>query len=40
MAREEQQGVVVVSFDVAPDVTAKLIRFGWLDPNKRRSPRR
>jgi hypothetical protein len=26
---------VVVSFDVAPDVTAKLIRFGWLDPNKR-----
>ena len=30
-----QQGVVVVSLDVAPDVTAKLIRFGWLDPNKR-----
>jgi hypothetical protein len=30
-----QQGVVVVSFDVAPDVTGKLIRFGWLDPNKR-----
>jgi hypothetical protein len=30
-----RQGVVVVSFDVAPDVTAKLIRFGWLDPNKR-----
>jgi hypothetical protein len=30
-----RQGVVVVSFDVAPNVTAKLIRFGWLDPNKR-----
>ena len=30
-----QRGVVVVSFDVAPDVTAKLIRFGWLEPNKR-----
>ncbi len=30
-----RQGVVVVSLDVAPDVTAKLIRFGWLDPNKR-----
>ena len=26
-----------MSLDVAPapDVTAKLIRFGWLDPNKR-----
>jgi len=30
-----RQGVVVVSFDVAPDVTAKLIGLGWLDPNKR-----
>jgi hypothetical protein len=29
-----RQGVVVVTFDVAPDVTTKLIRFGWLDPNK------
>src|ERR1700738_1127160 len=27
---KRQQGVVVVSFDVAPDVTGKLIRFGWL----------
>jgi hypothetical protein len=32
---KRQQGVMVVSFDVAPDVTGKLIRFGWLDPNKR-----
>jgi hypothetical protein len=30
-----QQGVLVVSFDVAPDVTGKLIRFGWLDATKR-----
>jgi hypothetical protein len=30
-----QQGVVVVSFDVAPDITAKLIRLGWLDATKR-----
>ncbi len=30
-----QQGVVVVSFDVAPDVTGKLVHLGWLDPNKR-----
>jgi hypothetical protein len=30
-----RQGVVVVSFDVAPNVTAKLIRLGWLDPDKR-----
>src|SRR6266478_3732596 len=30
-----RQGVVVVSFDVAPDVTAKLIRFAWLDATKR-----
>jgi hypothetical protein len=30
-----RQGVVVVSFDVAPDVTAKLIRLGWLDATKR-----
>src|SRR6266436_1212276 len=33
--QRRQQGVVVVSFDVAPDVTGKLIRFGWLDQNKR-----
>jgi hypothetical protein len=26
---------VVVSFDVAPDVIGKLIRFGWLDAAKR-----
>jgi hypothetical protein len=32
---KRQQGVVVVSFDVAPDVTGKLIRFGWLDATKR-----
>jgi hypothetical protein len=32
---KRQQGVMVVSFDVAPDVTGKLIRFGWLDPDKR-----
>src|SRR5438445_1224019 len=30
-----QQGVVVVSFDVAPDITAELIRLGWLDATKR-----
>jgi hypothetical protein len=24
-----------LSFDVAPDVTGKLIRFGWLDATKR-----
>jgi hypothetical protein len=30
-----RQGVVVVSFDVAPDVTARLIRSGWLDATKR-----
>jgi hypothetical protein len=29
-----RQGVVVVSFDVAPDVTARLIRSGWLDATK------
>ena len=33
--QRRQHGLVVVSFDVAPDVTGKLIRFGWLDPNKR-----
>jgi hypothetical protein len=33
--QKREQGVVVVSFDVAPDVTAKLIRLGWLDENKR-----
>jgi hypothetical protein len=26
---------VVVSFDVALDVTGKLVHLGWLDPNKR-----
>ena len=30
-----QQGVVVVSFDVAPDVTGKLVHLGWLDATKR-----
>ena len=30
-----QQGVVVVSFDVAPDVTARLICLGWLDATRR-----
>ena len=33
--QRRQHGLVVVSFDVAPDVTGKFIRFGWLDPNKR-----
>jgi hypothetical protein len=41
---KRRQGVVVVSFDVAPDVTARLIRSGWLDATgaatKRRSSRR
>jgi len=32
---KRQQGIVVVSFDVAPDVIGKLIRFGWLDATKR-----
>ena len=30
-----QQGVVVVSFDVAPDMTGKLVHLGWLDATKR-----
>lgn len=33
--RKRKRGAVVVSFDVAPDVTAKLIRSGWLDEIKR-----
>ena len=33
--QKRQQGVVVVSFDVAPDVTGKLVRLGWLDATKR-----
>jgi hypothetical protein len=32
---KRRQGVVVVSFDVAPDVTRKLVRLGWLDATKR-----
>lgn len=32
---KRQQDVLVVSFDVEPDVTGKLIRFGWLDAAKR-----
>src|SRR6266481_3521754 len=32
---KRQHGLVVVSFDVAPDVTGKLVHLGWLDPNKR-----
>src|SRR6267378_4501992 len=33
--QRRQHGLVVVSFDVAPDVTGKLVHLGWLDPNKR-----
>ncbi len=33
--QKRQQGVVVVSFDVAPDVTGKLVHLGWLDATKR-----
>ena len=33
--RRRQHGLVVVSFDVAPDITAELIRLGWLDATKR-----
>jgi len=33
--QKRQQGVVVVSFDVAPDVTGKLVHLGWLDPTRR-----
>jgi hypothetical protein len=31
----KQNGLVVVSLDVSPDLTDKLIRLGWLDPVKR-----
>ena len=30
-----QHGLVVVSFDVAPDVTGKSVHLGWLDATKR-----
>ncbi len=33
--QRRQHGLVVVSFDVAPDITAELIRLGWLDATKR-----
>jgi hypothetical protein len=33
--QKRQQGVSVVRLDVAPDITAKLIRFGWLDRSRR-----
>jgi hypothetical protein len=33
--QKRRQGVTVVRFDVAPDITAKLIRLGWLDATKR-----
>jgi len=33
--QKRQQGVVVVSFDVAPDVAGKLVHLGWLDATKR-----
>jgi hypothetical protein len=33
--QRRQHGLVVVSFDVAPDITAKLICLGWLDVAKR-----
>ena len=33
--QKRQQGVSVVRLDVAPDITAKLIRLGWLDATKR-----
>src|SRR6202045_775825 len=32
---KRQQGVVVVTFDVAPNITGELVRFGWLDATKR-----
>src|SRR5258708_13073764 len=32
--QRRQHGLVVVSFDVAPDVTAKVVHLGLLDPNK------
>jgi len=31
---KRQQGVVVVSVDVAQDIVAEFIRFGWLDEAK------
>ena len=33
--QRRQHGLVVVSFDVAPDVTGKLVHLGWLDATKR-----
>ncbi len=33
--QKRQQGVSVVRLDVAPDITTKLIRFGWLDASRR-----
>jgi hypothetical protein len=33
--QKRRQGVAVVRFDVAPDITAKLICLGWLDATKR-----
>jgi hypothetical protein len=33
--QKRRQGVTVVRFDVAPEITAKLIRLGWLDATKR-----
>jgi len=32
---KRRQGVTVVRLDVAPDITARLIRSGWLDATKR-----
>ena len=32
---KRQHGLVVVSFDVAPDVTGKLVHLGWLDATRR-----
>jgi hypothetical protein len=33
--QRRRQGVIVVRFDAAPDITAKLIRLGWLDAAER-----
>ena len=33
--QKRQHGVSVVRVDVAPDITAKLIRLGWLDASRR-----
>ena len=33
--QRRQHGLVVVSFEVAPDVTGKLVHLGWLDATKR-----